>query len=99
MDGLLRLLCRGIAAPGLDGCHEEACEALGRIAGWAKNAIAMNEPVGKAKAGRRGARCTELRGHIERNGRALIDRGQRCRAGEPPDPAGVTSIYACRRPP
>jgi hypothetical protein len=36
-----------------------------------------------AKAGRLIAHCTELRGYIENNGGALIDYGQRYRAGKP----------------
>ncbi len=42
------------------GHHEKACEALGRIASWAKDAIALNEPGVAAKARRLAARCTEL---------------------------------------
>jgi hypothetical protein len=63
--------------------HEKACEALDRIASWAKDAIALNEPGVEAKARRLAARCTELRAYIESNEGALIDYGQRHRAGKP----------------
>jgi len=66
-----------------NGCHEKACEALGRIGSWAKDAIVLNEPGVEAKARRLVARCTELRSYIENNERALIDYGQRYRAGKP----------------
>ena len=66
-----------------NGHHEKACEALGRIASWAKDAIALNEPGVEAKARRLAARCTELRSYIESNEGALIDYGQRHRAGKP----------------
>jgi len=42
-----------------------------------------NEPGVEAKARLLAARCTELRSYIENNERALIDYGQRCRAGKP----------------
>jgi len=66
-----------------NGDHDKACEALGRIASWAKDAIVLNEPGVEAKARRLVARCTELRSYIESNEGALIDYGQRYRAGEP----------------
>jgi len=66
-----------------NGHHEKACEALGRITSWAKDAIALNEPSVEAKARRLVARCTELRSYIENNEGALIDYGQRHRAGKP----------------
>ncbi len=66
-----------------NGYHETACEALGRIASWAKEASVLNEPAMGAGAGRLVARCTELRAYIENNKGALIDYGQRCRAGKP----------------
>jgi len=66
-----------------NGCHEKACDALDRIVSWAKDAIVLNEPGVEAKARRLAARCTELRSYIESNEGALIDYGQRCRAGKP----------------
>jgi len=66
-----------------NGCHEKACEALDRIASWAKDAIVLNDPGVEAKARRLVARCTELRSYIETNEGALIDYGQRCQAGKP----------------
>jgi len=66
-----------------NGHHEKACEALGRIASWAKDAVVPNEPVAKATVRRLAARCAELRSYIENNEGALIDYGQRARAGKP----------------
>jgi len=66
-----------------NGHPEKACEALGRIGSWAKDAIVLNEPAMEAKARRLVARCTELRSYIETNEDALIDYGQRYRAGKP----------------
>ena len=66
-----------------NGDHERACEALGRIASWAKDAIMLNDPAMEARARRLVARCTELRSYIENNEGALIDYGQRYRAGKP----------------
>jgi len=66
-----------------NGHHDKACEALGRIVSGAKDAIVLNEPGAEAKARRLAARCTELRSYIETNKGALIDYGQRCRAGKP----------------
>jgi len=66
-----------------NGHHEKACEALGRIASWAKDAVVPNEPVAKATVRRLAARCAELRSYIENNEGALIDYGQRSRAGKP----------------
>ncbi len=66
-----------------NGHHEKACEALGRIVSWAKDAIVLNEPGSEAKARRVVARCTELRSYIETNDGALIDYGERYRAGKP----------------
>jgi len=66
-----------------NGDHEKACEALGRIASWAKDAIVLNEPAVEAKARRLVARCTELGTYIGNNEGALIDYGQRYRAGKP----------------
>ena len=66
-----------------NGHHEKACEALGRIASWAKGTITLNKPGVEAKGRRLVARCTELRAYIESNEGALIDYGQRHRAGKP----------------
>jgi len=67
-----------------NGRHEEACEALGRIASWAKDdAVVPNDPVAEATVRRLAARCTELRSYIESNEGALIDYGERYRAGKP----------------
>ncbi len=66
-----------------NGHHDMACEGLGRIVSWAKDAIVLNEPGVEAKASRLVARCTELRSYIESNEGALIDYGQRYRAGKP----------------
>jgi len=66
-----------------NGHHDKACEALGGITSWAKDAIVLNEPGVEAKARRLAARCTELRSYIDNNEGALIDYGQRCRAGKP----------------
>jgi len=66
-----------------NGDHAIACEALGRVVSWAKDAVAPNEPAAEAKARRLVARCTELCRYIESNEGALIDYGQRYRAGKP----------------
>ncbi len=66
-----------------NGGHEKACEALGRIVSWAKDAALLNDPTVEAKARRLVARCTELRSYIENNESALIDYGQRYRTGKP----------------
>jgi len=66
-----------------NGYHEKACEALGRIMSWTETAIVLNEPAAEAKVGRLVARCTELRSYIQNNEGALIDYGQRYRAGKP----------------
>ncbi len=66
-----------------NGHHEKACETLGRIASWAKDAVVPNQPVAKATVRRLAARCAELRSYIENNEGALIDYGQRYRAGKP----------------
>jgi hypothetical protein len=66
-----------------NGHHETACEALGRITSWAQDIIVLNIPVVDAKARRLVARCTELRAYIESNEGALIDYGDRYRAGKP----------------
>ena len=66
-----------------NGHHDRACEALGRITSEAKDTIILNNPAFEAKARRQVARCTELRSYIENNKDALIDYGQRYRAGKP----------------
>jgi hypothetical protein len=66
-----------------NGKHGEACQTLDRIVSWSEKAALLNGPVVEAKAGRLAAHCTELRGYIENNAGALIDYGQRHRAGEP----------------
>jgi len=66
-----------------NGHHEKACEALGRIASWAKDASVLNDPTMGAGARRLVARCAELHSYIESNEGALINYGQRCRAGKP----------------
>jgi len=66
-----------------NGDHEKACEALGRIVSWAKDATVLDDPAMEARAKRLLARCTELRAYIETNDGALIDYGQRCQAGKP----------------
>jgi len=66
-----------------NGYHEEACEALGRIASWAKDAAALNDPATEAGTKRLVARCTELQAYIDTNEDALIDYGQRYRARKP----------------
>jgi len=66
-----------------NGHHDKACEALGRITGWAKDASVLNDPAMGAGARRLTARCKELRTYIESNEGALIDYGERHRAGKP----------------
>ncbi len=66
-----------------NGHHEKACEALGRITSWAKDATVLNDPAMEATAKRLLAGCTELRSYIETHEGALIDYGQRSRAGKP----------------
>ncbi len=66
-----------------NGHHEKACEALGRIVSWAKDATVLNDPAMEARAKRLVARCTELRDYIESNEGALINYGERYRAGKP----------------
>jgi len=66
-----------------NGHHEKACEALGWIASWVKDAVVPNEPVAEATLRRLAARCAERRSYIETNEGTLIDYGQRARAGKP----------------
>jgi hypothetical protein len=65
-----------------NGKHGEACQALDRVVSWLENA-ALLHGAAAAKAGRLIAHCMELRGYIENNEGALIDYGQRYRAGKP----------------
>ncbi len=65
------------------GDPKKACEALGRITGWAKDAAMLNHPAVEAGARRLVARCAELQTYIETNEGALIDYGERSRAGKP----------------
>jgi hypothetical protein len=48
-----------------------------------ENAALLNGAAVEVKVGRLVAHCTELRGYIENNEDALIDYGQRYRAGKP----------------
>jgi len=66
-----------------NGHHDKACEALGRITSEAKDASVLNDPAMAAGVKRLVARCKELRAYIENNKDALIDYGQRYRAGKP----------------
>ena len=66
-----------------NGHHKKACAALGRIASWAKEAAALNDPAMGAGVKRLVARCKELHAYIENNKDALIDYGQRHKAGKP----------------
>jgi hypothetical protein len=66
-----------------NGHHGEACQALDRIVSWSEDATLLNGAAVAAKAGRLAAHCTELRGYIENHEGALIDYGQRYRAGKP----------------
>jgi len=66
-----------------NGHHAKACEALGRIVSWAKDAALLNDPTVEAKVRCLAARCTDLQAYIETNEGALIDYGQRYRAGKP----------------
>ena len=66
-----------------NGRFEKAREALGRITSWAKDAVVPNEPAAEAKVRRLAVRCAELRRYIGNNEDALIDYGQRHRAGKP----------------
>jgi len=65
------------------GDPKKACEALGRITGWARDAAMLNHPTVAARARRLVERCTELQAYIETNKGALIDYSQRSRAGKP----------------
>ncbi len=65
------------------GRHEKACKALSRITSWAKDASVLNNPATEAGARRLVARCKELQSYIDNNKGALIDYGERHRAGKP----------------
>ena len=67
-----------------NGYHKKAVKTLGRIVGWAEIANAASDTaMVVAKVERLVTRCTELRSYIENNTNALIDYGQRYRAGKP----------------
>ena len=67
-----------------NGYHEKACKTLGWIISWAETAnTSLDNAIVVAKVERLVARCTELRAYIENNTDALIDYGQRYRAGKP----------------
>ena len=67
-----------------NGYHKKAVKTLGRIVGWAEIANAASDTaMVVAKVERLITRCTELRSYIENNTNALIDYGQRYRAGKP----------------
>ena len=66
-----------------NGKHREACRALDRIVSWSEKAASLNGAAVAAKAGRLAVHGTELHGYIENNEGALIDYGQRYRAGKP----------------
>ena len=67
-----------------NGYHEKAVKTLGRIVSWAEIANAASDTaMVVAKVERLVARCTELHSYIENNTNALIDYGQRYRAGKP----------------
>ncbi len=50
---------------------------------WAKDAIVLNNPAVEARAKGLLARCTKLHTYIESNEGALINYGERYRAGKP----------------
>jgi hypothetical protein len=67
-----------------NGYHGKACKTLDQIISRAETASTLSDnPLVVAKVGRLVARCTELRAYIENNTDALIDYGQRYRAGKP----------------
>ena len=66
-----------------NGHHQKACEVLGRITNWAKDATVLNDPAMEAGVKRLAACCKKLRSYIDSNEGALIDYGQRHRAGKP----------------
>ncbi len=66
-----------------NGYHIKACDALVRITSWAKDVTVLNDPAMEARTKRLVARCTELQTYVDNNEDALIDYGQRYRAGKP----------------
>ena len=66
-----------------NGYHDKACQVLSRVTSWAKDASVLNNPAMEAGTKRLVARCTELQTYIKTNEGALIDYGQRYRAGKP----------------
>ena len=66
-----------------NGHHQKACEVLGRITNGAKDATVLNDPAMEAGVKRLAACCKKLRSYIDSNEGALIDYGQRHRAGKP----------------
>jgi hypothetical protein len=65
------------------GRHEDASAALGRIVSCAEDTVLANGSAAAAKARTLVTHCTELHTYIEANTGALIDYGERYRAGEP----------------
>ena len=63
--------------------HEDASQALGGIASWTEDTVLANGAAVAAKARTLVTHCTELRTYIENNAGALIDYGERYRAGKP----------------
>jgi len=55
-----------------NGCHEKACEALGRIASGAKDAIVLNEPA--IEEGQTTGRALHGAARLHRNQRGSADR-------------------------
>ncbi|MDO9714520.1 ISKra4 family transposase, partial [Paracraurococcus lichenis] len=66
-----------------NGKHGEACRALDRIVSCLEKAALPDGATVAAKGERLVKHCTELRGYLENNEDALIDYGQRYRAGKP----------------
>jgi len=66
-----------------NGRHEDASEALGRIASWTEHATLTNGAAVAAKARKLVTFCTTLRTYIGNNEGALIDYGERYEAGKP----------------
>ena len=66
-----------------NGYYEETCQALDRIVSSTADASLLDGAAVAAKAARLAMHCTELRGYIGNNEGALIDYGQRYRAGQP----------------
>ena len=66
-----------------NGRHEDASEALGRIVSAAEDTAVVNGAAVAPKADRLVVHCTDLSAYIEGNADALVNYGQRHRAGEP----------------